>query len=62
MTPRMSEPEYGVLEEPRTVSEAIYRKLRSDIIWGILAPGAPLRSDELRRNYDVGISPHIIDL
>lgn len=57
MTTRMSEPEYGVLEEPRTVSEAIYRKLRSDIIWGILAPGAPLRSDELRRNYDVGISP-----
>lgn len=43
--------------EPRTVGETVYRKLRQDIIWGQLPPGAPLRSDELRVSYDVGISP-----
>ena len=42
---------------PKTVSEKAYRILRSDIVWGKLKPGAPLRSDELRRKYDVGISP-----
>lgn len=42
---------------PRTLSELVYRRLRSDIIWGKLAPGAPLRSDELRQAYDIGISP-----
>jgi len=42
---------------PKTVSEQAYRALRSDIVWGKLEPGAPLRSDELRRKYEVGISP-----
>jgi GntR family carbon starvation induced transcriptional regulator len=42
---------------PRTLSELVYRKLRSDIVWGKLAPAAPLRSDELRHAYDIGISP-----
>jgi DNA-binding GntR family transcriptional regulator len=44
-------------ETPRTMAEIIYRKLRSDIVWGVLPPGAPLRSDELRAKYGVGISP-----
>jgi len=44
-------------DAPRTLAEAIYRRLRRDIIWGALAPGAPLRSDELRESYDVGVSP-----
>lgn len=42
---------------PKTRAEATYRRLRQDILWGILAPGTPLRSDELKRTYDIGISP-----
>ena len=44
-------------DAPRTLAESIYRRLRQDILWGLLAPDAPLRSDELRSTYDVGISP-----
>jgi GntR family transcriptional regulator, carbon starvation induced regulator len=43
--------------EPRTIAESIYRRVRQDILWGHLAPGSPLRSDELRSRYKVGISP-----
>jgi GntR family carbon starvation induced transcriptional regulator len=46
-----------VAEAPRTLAESTYRRLRQDILWGVLAPGAPLRSDELRSSYGVGISP-----
>jgi GntR family transcriptional regulator, carbon starvation induced regulator len=49
------EPDQGGL--PRTIAESIYHRLRQDILWMRLAPGAPLRSDELRARYDVGISP-----
>ena len=42
---------------PRTVTEATYQRLRQDIIWGRLPPDTPLRSDELRAAYAVGISP-----
>jgi GntR family transcriptional regulator, carbon starvation induced regulator len=42
---------------PRTIAESIYHRLRQDILWGRLAPGVPLRSDDLRAQYDVGISP-----
>jgi GntR family carbon starvation induced transcriptional regulator len=41
----------------RTLAEATYRRLRSDIVWGKLKAGAPLKSDELREAYQVGISP-----
>ncbi len=44
-------------DAPRTVTESTYRRIRQDILWGHLAPGAPLRSDELRARYSVGISP-----
>ncbi len=44
-------------DTPRTLAEAIYRRIRQDILWGHLPPGAPLRSDELRSAYDVGVSP-----
>ncbi len=44
-------------DPPRTRAEAAYRRFRQDILWGRLPPGAPLRSDELRRSYDIGISP-----
>jgi DNA-binding GntR family transcriptional regulator len=42
---------------PRTIAESIYRRLRQDILWCRFAPGAPLRSDQLRARYGVGISP-----
>jgi len=42
---------------PRTLSEAVYRKLRNDILWGKFPPGAALKSDQLRDIYSVGISP-----
>lgn len=39
------------------MTDIVYRKLRSDIVWGVLSPGSPLRSDELRTSYGVGVSP-----
>lgn len=48
-----AEPAYS----PGTLNEDVYRRLRCDIIAGILPPGAPLRSGELREVYGVGISP-----
>ncbi|MEW5422946.1 FCD domain-containing protein [Amorphus sp. 3PC139-8] len=49
--------EFGAEDAPKTIAESVYRRLRSDIIWGVLPPGAPLRSDDLRKRYDAGISP-----
>lgn len=42
---------------PRTIAESIYRRIRQDILWGRFVPGSPLRSDQLRARYGVGISP-----
>jgi len=42
---------------PRTIAESVYRRIRTDIVWGHLPPDAPLRSDGLREKYAVGISP-----
>jgi len=42
---------------PRTIAESTYRRIRQDILWVHLAPGSPLRSDQLRARYGVGISP-----
>jgi DNA-binding GntR family transcriptional regulator len=50
-----TEPDHDGL--PRTIAESIYHRIRQDILWNRLAPGSPLRSDELRARYDVGISP-----
>ncbi|MET3762262.1 GntR family transcriptional regulator [Sphingomonas sp. UYEF23] len=41
----------------RTMADIVYRKLRDDIVVGVLAPGTPLRSDEIRAAYGTGISP-----
>ncbi|MCB1746341.1 MAG: FCD domain-containing protein [Gammaproteobacteria bacterium] len=41
----------------RTLSEAAYERLRSDIIAGRLPPEAKLRIEELRDIYDTGASP-----
>ena len=42
---------------PRTLAESAYRRIREDILCGRLPPGAPLRSDGLRRDYALGVSP-----
>lgn len=52
----MVEPSH-LRDSPRTLAEATYRQLREDIVWGKRAPGSPLRSNELRQAYDIGISP-----
>lgn len=41
----------------KTVAESVYNRLRDDIVWGHLTPSSPLRSDELRERYKVGVSP-----
>ena len=41
----------------RTMADIVYRKLRDDIVVGVLAPGTPLRSEEIRAAYNTGISP-----
>jgi GntR family transcriptional regulator, carbon starvation induced regulator len=45
------------IDVPRTIAESIYRRIQQDILWGHLTPGSPLRSDDLRARYDVGVSP-----
>lgn len=57
MTQLAGKLEAANVDAPKTVSEQVYRMLRSDIVWGKLEPGSPLKSDELRRKYEVGISP-----
>ncbi len=41
----------------RTLVESSYNQLRSDIIAGKLVPGAKLRIEELREDYQIGASP-----
>ncbi len=41
----------------RTMAELVYRRLRADIVWGVLAPDVPLKSDQVRAAYGTGISP-----
>ncbi|MEM7068873.1 MAG: FCD domain-containing protein [Pseudomonadota bacterium] len=47
----------GESDAPKTVTEAVYRRVRTDILWGRLPPGTPLKSNDLRGRYEVGISP-----
>jgi DNA-binding GntR family transcriptional regulator len=42
--------------EPELVGEKAYRQIRTDIVFGKLAPGQKLRLDALRQHYGVGIS------
>ena len=41
-------------EEPKTLVEAAYHRLRDDIVDGVYAPGARLRVEHLKDRYDVG--------
>ncbi len=42
--------------EAETVGEGVYRRLRSDILFGRLAPGLKLKLDPLKADYGVSIS------
>jgi GntR family carbon starvation induced transcriptional regulator len=44
-------------DEPGTLAESAYRRFHRDILSGRLPPGAPLRSDDARKRYGIGISP-----
>ena len=44
------------ITEPATVSEAVYGRLRTDILGGALSPGMKLKLDALRARYDVSIN------
>lgn len=44
-------------EATRTLAEWAYHRLRADIVWGRLAPDQPLKFDELRSLYGLGVSP-----
>lgn len=44
-------------ENPKTLTDATLRRLRRDIISGLLKPGQKLRVQELTTAYDVGTSP-----
>jgi len=41
--------------EPETVGEKVYRRMRSDIIFGRLAPGQRLKLDRVRQDYGTSI-------
>jgi DNA-binding GntR family transcriptional regulator len=41
----------------KTLSERAFRRLREDILCGVLAPGTRLRLNELQARYGMGLSP-----
>lgn len=51
--PRMHEAEDAAADEPKTLVESAYRRLRADIIDGTHAPGAKLRVEHLKDRYEV---------
>jgi len=54
---KLSNGDSNVVVSPETMASAIYRKLRHDIVKGILAPGEKLRIELLTERYGVGGSP-----
>lgn len=44
-------------DEPTTQTEAVYRRLHSDILSGVFAPGQPLRLELLKQYYGLSFSP-----
>ena len=45
------------MDEPRTLSDAAFLRLRADIMTGALKPGAKLKIGDLVTRYEVGASP-----
>src|SRR5882757_6837172 len=44
-------------DEPATLGEAAYQRLRADIVAGVLEAGKPLRLEALRQRYGLSFSP-----
>ncbi|MFC1460039.1 GntR family transcriptional regulator [Microvirga arabica] len=44
------------IEQPATVGESAYRKIRSDIVFGRLGPGKKLKLDRLKADYGASVS------
>lgn len=44
-------------ESAATLTEQVYRRIRKDIVTGVLASGERLRMDAVRARYSVGVSP-----
>src|SRR2546423_9824715 len=44
-------------DEPATLGEAAYQRLRADIVGGALEAGKPLRLEALRQRYGFSFSP-----
>lgn len=42
--------------QPATLTEAIYNRLRSDILLGVFRPGDKLKLDALRQHYDASVN------
>ena len=45
-----------IQQAPKTLAEAVYVRLRADILSGKLKPGSKLRFADLTKNYEAGIS------
>src|SRR5439155_13985493 len=43
----------NISDEPKTLVEGAYRRLRRDIIGGVYPPGGKLRVEHLKKDYDV---------
>jgi GntR family carbon starvation induced transcriptional regulator len=43
-------------QNPKTLAEAVYARLREDILSGKLKPGSKLRFADLAKNYEAGVS------
>ena len=41
---------------PETIGETVYRRIRSDIIFGALSPGQKLRLEKVSESYGTSIS------
>jgi DNA-binding GntR family transcriptional regulator len=44
------------LKQPEAVGDSVYRRIRTDIIFGRLPPGKKLKLDQLRSDYEASIS------
>ena len=46
----------GIAPQARTAGESGYRRIRTDIVFGRLAPGKKLKLDRLKADYGLGVS------
>ncbi len=44
-------------EQPKTLTDSVYQRIRADIIDGSIAPESKLRIEQMKKDYDVGATP-----